>query len=121
MLSPSGGGTFRKSPAGAFTPLGLWETLSVFALVIVLYAGCSPGDAPKDEAPPNVVLIIADDMNWDDNGAYGHPSNRTPNIDRLAREGGESSRRLPYGQGSCARPNPSWFWLVHVRARKDQV
>ena len=39
--------------------------------------------------PPNFVLIIADDMNWDDNGAYGHPSIRTPNIDRLAREGGK--------------------------------
>ena len=26
-------------------------------------------------------------MNWDDSGAYGHPSIRTPNIDRLAGEG----------------------------------
>ncbi len=37
--------------------------------------------------PPNLVLIIADDMNWDDCGAYGHPAIRTPNIDRLANEG----------------------------------
>tara|TARA_B110000305_G_scaffold238226_1_gene303180 strand:- start:5430 stop:6887 length:1458 start_codon:yes stop_codon:yes gene_type:complete len=36
---------------------------------------------------PNLVLIIADDMNWEDNGAYGHPSIHTPNIDRLAEEG----------------------------------
>ena len=36
---------------------------------------------------PNILLIIADDMNWDDCGAYGHPSIRTPNIDRLAEEG----------------------------------
>ncbi len=36
---------------------------------------------------PNIVLIIADDMNWDDCGAYGHPAIRTPNIDRLANEG----------------------------------
>ena len=36
---------------------------------------------------PNLVLIIADDMNWDDCGAYGHPAIRTPNIDKLAREG----------------------------------
>ncbi|WP_419190081.1 sulfatase [Stieleria marina] len=26
-------------------------------------------------------------MNWDDCGAYGHPAIRTPNIDRLAKEG----------------------------------
>ena len=35
----------------------------------------------------NFILIIADDMAWDDCGAYGHPSLPTPNIDRLAREG----------------------------------
>ena len=36
---------------------------------------------------PNLVLIIADDMAWDDCGAYGNRGIRTPNIDRLAREG----------------------------------
>jgi len=36
---------------------------------------------------PNFVLIIADDMGWDDCGAYGHPAIRTPNIDKLAAEG----------------------------------
>lgn len=36
---------------------------------------------------PNMILIIADDMNWDDSGAYGHPNIKTPNIDRLAQEG----------------------------------
>ena len=36
---------------------------------------------------PNIILIIADDMNWDDCGAYGHPSIKTPNIDQLAQEG----------------------------------
>jgi len=37
--------------------------------------------------PPNIVLIIADDMNWNDCGAYGHPHIQTPNIDRLATDG----------------------------------
>jgi arylsulfatase A-like enzyme len=36
---------------------------------------------------PNIVLIIADDMAWDDCGAYGHPTIRTPNLDELARCG----------------------------------
>jgi len=36
---------------------------------------------------PNFVIFIADDMGWDDNGPYGHPHIRTPNMDRLAREG----------------------------------
>jgi uncharacterized sulfatase len=36
---------------------------------------------------PNVVLILADDLGWGDLGCYGHPKFKTPNIDRLAREG----------------------------------
>ena len=35
----------------------------------------------------NIVLMIADDMNWNDCGAYGHPHIRTPAIDRLAEQG----------------------------------
>ena len=38
-------------------------------------------------ARPNVVLIITDDMGWADLGSYGAPDVKTPNIDRLARQG----------------------------------
>ena len=34
--------------------------------------------------PPNVVLIIADDMGYSDYGFMGHPHIRTPRLDRLA-------------------------------------
>ena len=36
---------------------------------------------------PNVVLIITDDVGYGDFGSYGAPDIKTPNIDRLAREG----------------------------------
>jgi N-acetylglucosamine-6-sulfatase len=36
---------------------------------------------------PNVVFVITDDQRWDSLGATGHPFAKTPNIDRLAREG----------------------------------
>ncbi len=36
---------------------------------------------------PNLVLIIADDMAWDDCGVYGNLNLPTPGIDRLARGG----------------------------------
>jgi len=39
------------------------------------------------DASPNFVVIVADDMAWNDAGAYGHPYIQTPNIDRLAKEG----------------------------------
>ena len=37
--------------------------------------------------PPNIVLILIDDLGYGDLGAYGSSVNRTPHIDRLAREG----------------------------------
>lgn len=44
--------------------------------------------APSDRAPPpNVVLLIADDLGADDCGPFGNRAVRTPNLDRLARGG----------------------------------
>ncbi len=36
---------------------------------------------------PNILFILADDLGWGDLGYYGHPVLRTPNLDRLARQG----------------------------------
>lgn len=38
-------------------------------------------------AAPNVVLIYADDLGYGDLGVYGHPTIRTPHLDRMASEG----------------------------------
>ena len=57
------------------------------AAAIVLALGCgSPGRAPAP-APPHLLVLLADDMAADDLGAAGNPVVRTPNLDRLAREG----------------------------------
>jgi N-acetylglucosamine-6-sulfatase len=46
-------------------------------------AGCGT----ESVVPPNMVVILVDDMRWDDFGAGGHPWVETPNIDRVANEG----------------------------------
>lgn len=53
-------------------------------LAFPMFAGAAEGsDASR---PPNIVLIMADDMGWSDIGCYGGEI-ETPNIDRLAEEG----------------------------------
>ena len=49
---------------------------------------CRAADLPgRNDPRPNVVLIYVDDMGYGDLSCYGHPTIRTPHIDRLAAEG----------------------------------
>jgi N-acetylglucosamine-6-sulfatase len=41
----------------------------------------------KADERPNFLVVVVDDLRFDDVGAYGHPFVKTPNIDRIAREG----------------------------------
>ena len=43
--------------------------------------------ASHEAVRPNVVVIVVDDLRFDEFGAGGHPYLETPNIDRLAEEG----------------------------------
>jgi arylsulfatase A-like enzyme len=45
--------------------------------------GVSLGAAER----PNLLVILVDDLRWDDLGCAGHPFSKTPHIDRIAREG----------------------------------
>jgi len=43
-------------------------------------------------ARPNVIVIVIDDLRWDELGVTGHPYMKTPHIDRLAHEGARFTR-----------------------------
>jgi arylsulfatase A-like enzyme len=61
--------------------------MAAAALSLSALASGQPAEAPPHEAaPPNVLLIISDDLSTALSG-YGHPQCQTPNLDRLAARG----------------------------------
>ena len=56
-------------------------------LLVWLAAWPAAGQQPPVPARPNVVLIVTDDGGYGDIGSYGAPDIKTPNLDRLAKEG----------------------------------
>jgi N-acetylglucosamine-6-sulfatase len=61
----------------------------VFALLLTIpLAGMYQRPGGVTGTPrPNIVFVLVDDLRWDELGVAGHPFVRTPNIDRIAREG----------------------------------
>jgi len=53
--------------------------------------------------PPNVILILADDLGWADLGVYGSDLHETPHIDRLARDG----MRFTQAYSACTVCSPT--------------
>jgi len=68
-------------PAAGLWPLAWRSACILFAVGAACSRSVEPG------RPPNVVVILVDDLRWDDIGIAGHPFAQTPAIDRLAREG----------------------------------
>src|SRR6476661_213982 len=55
------------------------------ALITIAGAGRAVYTQPR--RAPNFIIILADDQGYGDLGSYGHPTLRTPNLDRMAAEG----------------------------------
>ncbi|MHC4701921.1 MAG: sulfatase family protein [Planctomycetota bacterium] len=64
---------------------------------------------------PNFVFIFADDLGWGDLGCYGNRQIKTPNLDRLAREGMLFTQF--YVNGSVCSPSRTAFMTSHFPAR----
>lgn len=63
-----------------------WFALLSLAM-LVTFGG--PPAAAADQAPPNVVVFLADDQGWGDLSLHGNPNLSTPRIDSLARQGAQ--------------------------------
>lgn len=55
----------------------------LLAQLTVLHAA----ETPEPGAKPNIVFILVDDLGYADIGPFGSTKNRTPQLDRMGREG----------------------------------
>jgi arylsulfatase A len=65
------------------------------------------GQAARPAAPPNILLVLVDDVGYGDVGSFGVPDAKTPSIDRLAREGVKLTDF--YANGSNCSPTRTGF------------
>jgi arylsulfatase A-like enzyme len=79
-------------------------------LAALLLAPLTPLQAAADSKPanPNILLIYADDLGYGDVGCYGATAVKTPNVDRLAKEG----LRFTSGYSAASTCTPSRYALI---------
>jgi len=66
--------------------MNIMTRLAIATCLLLLLA---PGivNAENTQRPPNFVVIFCDDLGYGDLGCYGHPTIRTPHLDKMAEEG----------------------------------
>ena len=62
-------------------------TLCLIILSLCFELGGFQAPLAAPQRKPNIIFILADDLGYGDLGSYGQKQIKTPNLDRLAREG----------------------------------
>jgi arylsulfatase A-like enzyme len=77
----------NKSSEAARASLSLNHQACLALAVFLVALPSLSAVAAEPGRPPNIVLILADDLGYGDVGCYGQKRIQTPHIDRLAQEG----------------------------------
>ncbi len=77
---------------------------------LIFFSNCQSRNTSTEttKAKPNIIIINLDDLGYGDVGAYGATELKTPNFDRLAREG----LRFTSGHATSSTCTPSRFALI---------
>lgn len=111
------------------------RTVTAVTSIALLFGAGPAADAEAQSglektagSKPNVVVIFCDDLGYGDLGVFGHPTIRTPNLDRMASEGqkwtqfyaaasvctpsraGLLTGRYPIRSGLAGRPRVLFEW-----------
>lgn len=61
---------------------------TILFVAIIFFSTITKSQTPKQSKPlPNVIYIYADDLGYGELGCYGQQKIKTPNLDRMAKEG----------------------------------
>ena len=93
--------------------------LSGLILCVVLFCGCTSRSIEETDQLPNLVIIFADDLGYGDLGVYGHPTIRTPNLDRMAAEGMKFTQF--YAAASVCTPSRAGIMTGRLPIRSGMV
>src|SRR5438128_7733550 len=66
-------------------PLPTMKQIAVLFILLCLFDLCLAQNLNKKK--PNIIYIYADDLGYGELGCYGQTKIKTPNLDRMAKEG----------------------------------
>jgi len=101
--------TYGMTRRGVLKAIG-WGAAALGAPQVM--KGAKPQAAARK---PNFIFILTDDLGWGDPRCFGHPLMKTPNLDRLARQG--TSFTQFYVNNPVCSPSRTAFMTGHFPAR----
>ena len=113
------------------SPTGFWHRHAVWSWLLLWVLPLAPVTFAASATPPNVIVILADDLGYGDLSAYGQTKYLTPHLDRMAAEGARLTQfhtpapfcaptraslltgRYPFRCGMVANPAPDGGQAAH--------